>query len=501
MNVKALQRRLRDFAVARDWPPFHSPKNLAMALMVESAELLELFQWLTTAQSHTLTRNPVDKERVEDEIADVLLYLLQLADHTDVDIEKAVESKLLKNATKHPAKHPEKPLPEPKAHLLVDWENVHPKGGELRALVRGGTDVWLFHSPGQKVDASSHREVFGSDRVTLIPRSGSGKNALDFQLSYYIGYITANYPEGRFTIISNDKGYDPMLAHARELGFDAQRCEFHKRPAAPVSNSVKSKHVPTSSRRGPNLPVATKKAAAPAAPIPAGPSAAQIAWRAICRLRMRSAEDGSIHAEDLPRFVAALIHEAVPDKDLLAQRACRLLQERKLGLARAPLESERATVATTAASVSMTPFAPVTVVRPVDHACQVTSAKKAVASPSPPVQHAAKKNLSVSASKTPAQPARNMVDGAASKPFTPVQTPAQVAQHVLASLKKMPDNKPTRHAGLLKFIETHASKAVDPKAAAIAVYNLLETGKHVALSADGKRVSYPKLGSKKAASA
>ena len=105
MDVKALQARLRAFAAERDWPPFHSPKNLAMALMVEAAELLELFQWLTTAQSHTLTQDPHDKERVGDEMADVLLYLLQLADHTGVDLNEAVERKLRKNAIKHPAKN------------------------------------------------------------------------------------------------------------------------------------------------------------------------------------------------------------------------------------------------------------------------------------------------------------------------------------------------------------------------------------------------------------
>ena len=106
MNIKAMQKRLRDFAAAREWQSFHSPKNLAMALMVESAELLELFQWLTTEQSHTLTQEPADREKVSDEIADVFLYLLQIADRTGIDLEEAVEKKLIKNAQKHPAKLP-----------------------------------------------------------------------------------------------------------------------------------------------------------------------------------------------------------------------------------------------------------------------------------------------------------------------------------------------------------------------------------------------------------
>ena len=106
MNIKVMQKRLRDFATAREWQSFHSPKNLAMALMVESAELLEIFQWLTTEQSHTLTQEPADREKVSDEIADVFLYLLQIADRTGIDLEEAVEKKLIKNAQKHPAKLP-----------------------------------------------------------------------------------------------------------------------------------------------------------------------------------------------------------------------------------------------------------------------------------------------------------------------------------------------------------------------------------------------------------
>jgi NTP pyrophosphatase (non-canonical NTP hydrolase) len=107
--VNALQRQLRDFAAARDWQPYHSPKNLAMALTVEAAELLELFQWLTPQEARHLTDNAADKERVGDELADVLLYLLQLADHTGVDLEQAVAAKLAKNARKHPARHPAPP--------------------------------------------------------------------------------------------------------------------------------------------------------------------------------------------------------------------------------------------------------------------------------------------------------------------------------------------------------------------------------------------------------
>jgi NTP pyrophosphatase (non-canonical NTP hydrolase) len=102
LDVGALQRRLRDFAAERRWQPFHTPKNLATALVVEAAELAEIFQWLTPEQSCTAGDDPQQAERIGDEIADVLLYLLQIADHTGIDVAAAVERKLAKNALKHP---------------------------------------------------------------------------------------------------------------------------------------------------------------------------------------------------------------------------------------------------------------------------------------------------------------------------------------------------------------------------------------------------------------
>ena len=102
MDLKVLQGQLRDFAAARDWQPYHSPKNLAMALMVEAAELAEIFQWMTPEQSIAVRDNAALKEPIADEVADVLLYLLQLADQAGVNLNEAVENKLRKNAIKHP---------------------------------------------------------------------------------------------------------------------------------------------------------------------------------------------------------------------------------------------------------------------------------------------------------------------------------------------------------------------------------------------------------------
>ena len=100
-DLLMLRDKLRVFAEARDWDQFHSPKNLSMALMVEVAELMEHFQWLTEAQSC----NPavLDKPAVAEELADILLYLVRLSDKLEVDLLEAALHKLEKNAVKYPA--------------------------------------------------------------------------------------------------------------------------------------------------------------------------------------------------------------------------------------------------------------------------------------------------------------------------------------------------------------------------------------------------------------
>jgi NTP pyrophosphatase (non-canonical NTP hydrolase) len=100
MNIDDLAARLRAFARERDWEQFHAPKNLAMALAVEAAELLEHFQWLTEQQSAELP--PAAKEQVAAELADVFIYTVRLADRLGIDLEPAVDAKILANAAKYP---------------------------------------------------------------------------------------------------------------------------------------------------------------------------------------------------------------------------------------------------------------------------------------------------------------------------------------------------------------------------------------------------------------
>lgn len=100
MNVEEIQARLRDFATERDWEQFHTPKNLAMALTIEASELMELFQWLTPEESGRVMDGD-HSEAVRDEVADVMIYLLRLADVLNVDLGEAVDHKLAKNGERY----------------------------------------------------------------------------------------------------------------------------------------------------------------------------------------------------------------------------------------------------------------------------------------------------------------------------------------------------------------------------------------------------------------
>lgn len=100
-SLDVLRDELRKFADERNWNSFHATKNLVMALSVETAELVEIFQWLTPEESVNL--NPDQRAAAQDEIADVLLYLLRVADTLGIDPMAAVRQKLVKNAKKYPA--------------------------------------------------------------------------------------------------------------------------------------------------------------------------------------------------------------------------------------------------------------------------------------------------------------------------------------------------------------------------------------------------------------
>ncbi len=100
-DLTSLRDALRDFSAARDWRQYHTPKNLAMAMIVEAAELVEHFQWATPEES--LQPGPEKLAEIRDEVADTLIYLVELADALDIDLIAAARDKIAKNALKYPA--------------------------------------------------------------------------------------------------------------------------------------------------------------------------------------------------------------------------------------------------------------------------------------------------------------------------------------------------------------------------------------------------------------
>lgn len=261
MNLGELQAELRHFAAERDWQPFHTPKNLTTALMVEAAELAEIFQWQTPEESRLAHEDAGAKQRIGEEVADVLLYLLQVADHCLIDVSQAVQGKLAKNAVKYPAK---RAIPRvsptrasvPGTHVLLDYENVQPSEAELRALIPDVDQVWVFHGPHQR-EVDKRFASFGTG-ATAVPISKTGKNALDFHLSFYMGYIASRNPDSKMIVVANDKGYEPMLEHAKAMGFVVRR-QPHGEVKAPATKAVAKKAV---AKKAPAKKVAAKKTVA-----------------------------------------------------------------------------------------------------------------------------------------------------------------------------------------------------------------------------------------------
>ena len=99
-----LMEMIKKFVKDRDWDQFHYPKDLAISLNLEAAELLECFQWKNNEEVEKMVKDKKEKEHLEEEIADVAIYLMQLAHSLDIDLKESIEDKMLKNAKKYPIK-------------------------------------------------------------------------------------------------------------------------------------------------------------------------------------------------------------------------------------------------------------------------------------------------------------------------------------------------------------------------------------------------------------
>jgi hypothetical protein len=127
-------------------------------------------------------------------------------------------------------------------HALLDFENVQTSLIELGVLAPGFTKVWLFHGPRELKRAEKLEAA--DNRITLVARSAEGPNSLDFHLTFYLGYVAAKHPEARMVVVSNDKDYDPMIAHARILGFTVERVGRTVVPSKSAKPAAAKKPVP-----------------------------------------------------------------------------------------------------------------------------------------------------------------------------------------------------------------------------------------------------------------
>lgn len=103
IDVNDFKKSITEFVHARNWEQFQNPKNIAMALTVEAAELLEIFQWLTAEQAANIKNDASTKEKISHELADIMIYIIRLATQTEINLQTAISKKMQLNAQKYPA--------------------------------------------------------------------------------------------------------------------------------------------------------------------------------------------------------------------------------------------------------------------------------------------------------------------------------------------------------------------------------------------------------------
>ena len=101
-SIEDLKQRVAQFVRERDWEQFHSPKNIAISIAIEAAELMEVYQWGPEGESVKFSQSPEVRAKVDEELADVLIYCVSLANRVGIDISQIVQRKLARNATKYP---------------------------------------------------------------------------------------------------------------------------------------------------------------------------------------------------------------------------------------------------------------------------------------------------------------------------------------------------------------------------------------------------------------
>lgn len=224
-------------------------------------------------------------------------------------------------------------------HVLVDLENVQPPAALLDELAPGYADAWIFHGPHQQKLSQTFKTMIG-DRATLVPITRTGNNALDFHLSFYLGYVAAKHPEARLLVIANDRGYEPMIEHAVSLGFEVRREGYDPVAKGAPKKSAAAKK--TSTKKAPSLvkksaakkkaaPVKKAKKAAAAIAVPAKKVAASKASTEPSKFLRVAKAFGKMGAERPRKKVSFLRHlEAMLGNDApeaMIQRAIAHLRE------------------------------------------------------------------------------------------------------------------------------------------------------------------------------
>ncbi len=121
-SLEQIREEIKEFIKERDWEQFHSPKNISMSIAIEAAELMEHFQWLTEEQSKKLLKDKQKRRAIEDELADIAIFILDFCNLCNIDLEEIIEMKLKKTAEKYPAE-----IVKGKAHKYTHYHKKKQK--------------------------------------------------------------------------------------------------------------------------------------------------------------------------------------------------------------------------------------------------------------------------------------------------------------------------------------------------------------------------------------
>ncbi|WP_375141227.1 PIN domain-containing protein [Ideonella alba] len=384
------------------------------------------------------------------------------------------------------------------AHVLLDFENVQPTDAELRDLVPQASQVWVFHGPHQRQVAKRFAS-FGQ-HATAVPISKTGKNALDFHLSFYMGYIASRNPEAPMIVVANDKGYEPMLEHAQAMGFVVRRQPFPP-ITAPAGQPAAKK---TAARKRPAGQASAKtsaarKTTAKATPATKTPTAAPVAPAVAPQARTQAARP----TRAAPRVAPALAPTPAPAPQPQSAPAP---AKRSAATPAAPAKAPKKTPAPKPQPAQAAPAKPAPAkpapakpapAKPAP--AKPAPAKPAPAKPAPAKPTAARKaatprrtNAAAAAPVAPAASPRQAKAPAAQPPSAPrVAVTAQDLQRITDQLLKTGDKRPTRMGRLRGLLKSLLSAQTGDAVIEVAINALVAAGT-VAVGPDNA-VRYPRF--------